>query len=75
MKEIDQATDKLARQILNQRAKESCRRFMAGKLTILQSKIYISLLEYAACMKVEGLMGAFRCRDRFKIFNNCLDEK
>ncbi len=59
-KELDQDTEALAQQELKTRAKVECRGLLAY---------------YAACMRVEGFLGPFRCKSDLHKLNECLRQK
>ncbi len=56
-KELDQTTEGKAQDELRSRAKAKC---------------HVMLAEYAACMRLEGFMGPFRCKPELRKLNDCL---
>jgi Cytochrome c oxidase biogenesis protein Cmc1 like len=55
--ELDQVTEQKAVSILKSRAKKLCS---------------VELARFAACMRLEGFLGPFRCKGRLRDLNGCL---
>lgn len=59
--------------VIRRRARAECSQEIASNASKLHR--YIENVGYAACMKVEGLLGMFKCKGQLKDANSCLKQQ